>query len=383
MKSISITACLLLVIVIGTAQDKPSKTQFMVRGYGHSGLNSFSDGSETETNFEGTAFAPIFLFKHSDRIMFEAELEFELEDEGVKIGFEYADFNYILNDYMTFRAGKFLLPFGTFVERYHPAWINKLSNMPLGFGHDGIAPSSGIGAELRGGFQLGYSKLNYSIYTTNGPILNTGADEPEESGILHFENYEDNNSNKAVGGRLGLLPFSNSSLELGFSMLTGKVGDEGDSIYENVTAELMAVDLSFVKQISVIKGIIDIKGQYNISNISDATYFETHPGDSIPEEYTFNNSSTAYYGQLSYRPSMLENKFFKNVEIVGRYSVIQTPEGAEWEQEATQLTVGLNYWLSWRSVLKFSYQMTESEGGHGGSGVTNTTGMFFHWALGF
>ncbi len=365
------------------AQDfKPSKTQFMIRGYGHSGLNYEKVNDEDpDVSFVGATFAPIFLFKHSDRLLFEAELEFELEDGEVKVGFEYANFNYVLNKYITARAGKFLLPFGTFMERLHPAWINRLSTLPLGFGHDGVAPSSGIGVELRGSAPIGSGKINYSLYMINGPVLVTSAMDPEEAGMLRFENFEDNNGNKAVGGRLGILPLSNSSVELGVSFYNGLAGNSG-SEYENVAASLYALDFSYVKQISAIKGTLDIKAQYTQSNVSDANYYEMAPGDTIPVSYTFANTSNAYFAQLSYRPSMASG-FIKNVEIVGRYSTYTTPEGAEWELEASQFAIGLNYWLSWRSVLKFSYQITESVGGHGSTGANTTRGMFAHWALGF
>ena len=143
---------------------------------------------------------------------------------------------------MIVRAGKFLIPFGTFMERLHPAWINRLPTRPLGFGHDGIAPSSGIGIELRGAFDLGGPKLNYSVYSTNGPRLKDGSEEPEEAGMLLFENFVDNNNSKAFGGRLGILPFADSSTELGFSAYsTNGVGD-ADSIYEDVGAFLYAID---------------------------------------------------------------------------------------------------------------------------------------------
>ena len=127
-----------------TEPFNPSKTQFMIRGYGHTGLNTMSNDDETESSYVGSAFAPIFLFKHSDKLLFEAELEFVLEGNELEVGLEYADVMYVLNKNMTVRAGKFLLPFGTFMERLHPAWINRLPTTPLGYGHDGIAPSSGI-----------------------------------------------------------------------------------------------------------------------------------------------------------------------------------------------------------------------------------------------
>jgi len=365
---------------IVSQQYKPSKTQFMIRGYGHTGLNFTNTEGERESSYVGSAFAPIFLFKHSDRLMFEAELEFGLENNELEIGLEYADVMYVLNKNMTVRAGKFLLPFGTFMERLHPAWINRLPTRPLGFGHDGIAPASGIGVELRGAFDLGGSKLNYAVYSTNGPRLKDGTEEPEEAGMLMFQNFEDNNTSKAFGGRIGLLPFADSSTEIGFSTYsTSKVG-AADSNYENVGAFLYAIDFAFIKQIPALGGFIDIKGQYNNSDIDDATYTEVHE-DGDEEEYTFDNKSNSLYTQLSYRPTMASSDFMKKLEFVVRYSNLNTPEGAEWEEQSDQYAFGLNYWLTWRSVIKIAYQTTDSVGGHDGGGTTNN--FFVHWAIGF
>jgi hypothetical protein len=357
----------------------PSKTQFMIRGYGHTGLNFMNSEGEKESSYVGSAFAPIFLFKHSDRLMFEAELEFVLENNELEVGLEYADVMYVLNKNMTVRAGKFLLPFGTFMERLHPAWINRLPTRPLGFGHDGIAPSSGIGIELRGAFDLGGPKLNYSVYSTNGPRLKDGSEEPEEAGMLLFQNFEDNNNSKAFGGRLGILPFADSSTEFGFSAYSTNGVGETDSEYEDVGAFLYAIDFSFVKQVPAIGGFIDIKGQYNNSNIDDATYIEIE--DDVEEEYTFDNKSNSFYTQLSYRPTMAESDFLKKLELVGRYSNYNAPEGAEWEEQSEQYAFGLNYWLTWRSVIKVAYQTTDSVGGHDGGGTVN--GFYIHWAIGF
>lgn len=359
---------------------KPSKTQFMIRGYGHTGLNFMSAEEEKESSYVGSAFAPIFLFKHSDRLMFEAELEFVLENNELEVGLEYADVMYVLNKNMTVRAGKFLLPFGTFMERLHPAWINRLPTRPLGFGHDGIAPSSGIGVELRGAFDLGGPTLNYSVYSTNGPRLKDGSEEPEEAGLLSFNNYEDNNTSKAFGGRIGILPFADSSTEFGFSAYSTNGVGETDSAYEDIGAFLYSIDFAFIKQIPAIKGFIDIKGQYNNSDVDDATYIETHE-DGDEEEYTFDNKSNSFYTQLSYRPTMASSDFLKKLELVGRYSNLNTPEGAEWEEQSDQYAFGLNYWLTWRSVVKVAYQTTDSVGGHDGGGTTN--GFFIHWAIGF
>ncbi len=384
----------LLILLIGLlitgniihAQDsKSGRTQFMVRGYGHAGLDYLKTPDGNELSYVGAAFAPIFLFKQGNRFMFESELEFVLEENKLEINLEYANLMFVINKYLMIRAGKFLLPFGTFMERLHPAWINRLSSKPLGFGHDGIAPASGIGLELRGSAPIGGSTINYSIYSTNGPKLKDGSEEPEEAGMLNFENYIDNNINKFIGGRVGYLPLNNSSMEFGLSYFTGKVGDKG-SIYEDVRASLWAVDFSYVKQISPIQGVIDIKAQYNQTGVSEAYYPEDEEHRDSTDFYTFNNLSRAYYAQLSYRPSMAGNMFLKNLEIVGRYSELNTPEGSDWESNINELSFGLNYWITWRQVVKINYGIVNSEGGHDaeeGAGKQKSNTLFVHWAIGF
>ena len=377
---------LLAMIFVGTLYSQtynsyePSKTQFMIRGYGHTGFNYQNSEGEKQSSFVGSAFSPIFLFKHSDRLMFESELEFELENNTLNIGLEYADVMYVLNKNATVRAGKFLLPFGTFMERFHPAWINRLPTRPLGFGHDGITPSSGVGVELRGVIDLGAPKLNYSVYATNGPRLKDGSEEPEEAGMLEFENYDDNNVSKAFGGRLGLLPFSDSSTELGFSVYSTNGLGATHSKYENIGAFLYAVDFAFVKQIPDLKGFIDVKAQYNNSKVDAATYTRIDE-NSLEEEYSFDNRSNSFYGQLSYRPTMAESNFLKKTEFVGRYSNFNAPISAEWEEKSQQYTFGIDYWLTWRSAIKLSYETTKKEYSQGA--VAHIDGVFLHWAVGF
>ena len=144
-------------------------------------------------------------------------------------------------------------------------------------------------------------------------------------------------------------------------------------------AFLYAFDFSYVKQISAISGLLDFKAQYNNSSVDDAFYFDEHE----EEFYTFDNQSDSFYLQLSYRPIMAGSDFVKKLEFVGRYSESNTPEGAEWESESSQYSFGLNYWLSWRSLIKLSYETYDIEGGHGGDGLTNIDSFSIHWAIGF
>ncbi len=355
---------------------KPGKSRYLLRGYAHSGLEL----TDEEFTFVGGSFNPLLIFRQSDRLLFEGELELELEGNELHLGLEYANMSYLLTKSLTFRAGKILIPFGTFIPNLHPAWINKFPTRPLGAGHDGLLPGADIGLELRGAAYLGPVKTNYSVYAINGPQLNDGSMEPEEGGILHYEIVPDNNKNKAVGGRVGFFPMSNSALEIGLSALYGKVGDK-DSKYEDVAALLYALDLSYVRNLPGISSVLDIKAQYSVTDVEEAEFPEP---DEPGEFHTFDNKSTTWFAQLSLRPAFVENKFIQNLEIAGRYSSLRTPEGAPWEVDQKQWEVGLNYWLDWRTLFKFSYRTISGEAGeHGGEPSETGDAFFIHWAIGF
>jgi len=361
--------------------NKPGVSRFLLRGYAHSGLQI----TDEEFSFVGGSFNPLFIYKQSDRLLFESEWELELAGGEIELGVEYANMSYLVSKTLTFRAGKILVPFGIFVPNLHPAWINKFPTAPLGAGHDGIIPSSDIGLELRGGSYLGNFKINYSVYALNGAQLNDGEEEPEEAGILHHAIFPDNNKGKTIGGRIGLFPFHDSSLELGFSGMYGKVGAK-DTDLEDVNALHYAIDLSYVKTLSAMSSVLDLKAQYNGLNVDDANYpFHENPDDLV----TFDNNSTAWFAQLSLRPALVENNVVRQLEFAGRYSALKTPEGSEWETDQTQIDLGVNYWVDWRTLFKVSYRISnggddheeEEEAGHGGGVEGNA--LFIHWAIGF
>jgi hypothetical protein len=363
---------------------KPGKSRFLLRGYAHSGLQA----TKEDVTFEGGSFNPLLIYRQSDRLLFESELEIELNGDEVELGLEYANISYLLSNTLTLRVGKTLTPFGIFVPRLHPAWINKFPNFPLGAGHhSGILPTSDIGAELRGGAYLGASKINYSLYVVNGPRLNTGEDEPEEAGMLHYGDFPDNNKNKTIGARVGFLPFSNSSLEIGVSGMYGKVGDK-DSDYEDIYARLYGFDLTYVKNLPSISSVLDIKGQFAVVDVDNASF--PMPDDPTGELfYDFDNRSTTYFAQVSLRPALLSSAILRNFEVVGRYSSLETPEGALWETNQTQWDIGLNYWLDWRTLFKLSYRINSVKGeaheenGHGhDEAAAGENAFFLHWAIG-
>ncbi|MEQ9442780.1 MAG: hypothetical protein RIG62_27310 [Cyclobacteriaceae bacterium] len=364
----------------GTLDPKPGNSRFLLRGYSDATFLS----NDEEATFGSARFVPLFLYKQSDKLFFEGELEFAVEDGELEIALEYANINYSLAPNLNLRAGKILIPFGIFFDRLHPSWINRLPTVPLGYGHDGILPTSDLGVELRGASYLGGMKFNYSLYVMNGPRIEDGEEEADEVGMIVHEGDEDNNNNKAVGGRLGVFPFRDQSLEIGFSAQSAKLGNR-DSELEEVGAWLYAFDWTYVRKVSWLSGLIDFKGQVNFINIDDQTY-EVEESSGI-ESYTFDNKSNSTFFQLGYRPTFGSSQFVKNLELVGRYSTLNTPEEAPWESERTQLAIGLNYWIDWRTAIKVAYQLDSVTGGHAEEGeaseATDVNTLYMQWTLGF
>ena len=78
---------------------------------------------------------------------------------------DYAQLDFIANQYLTVTAGRFLTPFGIFNERLYPVWIRNLQTDPLIL-PIGIGPSNAsTGAMARGGFKATSKfNINYAVY---------------------------------------------------------------------------------------------------------------------------------------------------------------------------------------------------------------------------
>jgi len=149
------------------------------------------------------------------------------------------------------------------------------------------------------------------------------------------------------------------------------------------------VDLTYVKSIPAIKSVIDIKAQANLVNNDDADFIDPEDTTGVAT-YTFDNSSSTYFAQLSIRPSFVNSPVLRNIELVGRYSSIDTPEGSLWEANDDKWDFGLNYWVNWRTVVKVSFssgkltgEAEDEEGVEGIDEPSRQNAFFLHWAIGF
>lgn len=315
-------------------------SRFVLGGYGFGNYvfrGKHGDQNERTNSFRA-GFNPVFLYRLNDWIYFEAEPEFELSTT-TEVGLEYAKANVFLNDYMTLGVGKYLLPFGEFVERLHPAWINKLVTQPLPFREEtdegGLLPFGQVGAQLRGAVPLDSPgrSVEYTLFVGNGPRFAS-----KERGAILEGNQKDNNSPKAYGARVGFrpLPFDwgLGRLKFGASTYNG-VWRRGrwldvwglDTVYQREPFELRAEYLGFHREM--------------FSGVST-------------------DNRNGWYLQGAYKLSSVPIRFIDRSEVILRFSGVNSPQNPDpgdhpFIKRPRQVTLGWDYWLTPSVVWKLEY----------------------------
>lgn len=345
--------------VNAASEWRDPNTLIHMSGYADVG---YVDGDNQDGSFVAGSFSPIFHFQYKDLVMMEAELEYEIEEDGeTETNLEYMTIDWFVNDYATLVGGKFLSPIGQFRQNLHPSWINKLPSAPPGFGHDGAAPTSELGVQLRGGFPLGKMRSNYAIYLGNGPELIAEFEdgEFELDGIDAEAKGFDNDGEQVWGGRFAILPFA--GLEIGVSAATGKatvtsieVGghdgeeeDEHDADEEAGAPELhdeeaRDYDVFGVDGVFHYKAFT-LRGEYVKSKVGKATTGATASASGDWE---------SWYTQASF---LIPNSKFEGVV---RYTDFDTPHDSA-DQE--QWSVGVNYLFSSNFIGKIAYELNDGE----------------------
>jgi len=285
-------------------------------------------------------FNPMFHFLYENKILWEAELEVVVEENGeTEIGLEYTTVDWFLNDNLTLIAGKFLSPIGNFRQNLHPSWINKLPSAPPGFGHDGAAPISEVGVQLRGVAPMGNSRLNYAFFLGNGPKIEG------EDGEIHAIEAEgfasDPDDEKVFGGRVAFLPIP--SLELAVSGATGDaavVEDDGIDVEGDPKRgyQVLGFDASYQWN------NLDLRGEYVKQEV------DPNPLSIAPEGGVWET----WYAQAAYK--FADGKW----EGVARYTDFQSPHADDTQE---QLALGINYLITPSAFLKFGYESNKGEPG--------------------
>lgn len=318
--------------------------------------NSLADADHYE-------FSPMFLWRHENKFLVEFEPSFSDDQLGVN----WAAISYFVLPGLIVRGGYMVLPFGAYNKRLAAGWINKLASDP-----EGVAGSTDYAVEAQGGIQTGSMKWSYDIAVSNGMKLNPD-DTTQNAGIV------DNNKNKTITARIGWLPLSNSSVEVGASIMTGKVGDAGTKDV-NIMANLYALDLNIVENIKPFQ--LNVKGQYSITDVDRTDYI--NPIDS--SIYSYNNHTTTGYVMAGLRP-VFAKSFIKNFEIAGRYGNYTSPLNSLFGTKDNSFAIGLDYWLNWRTVVKYTYEgiketsrVSEAVGGTPGA-LTRSNSMYLQFSI--
>ena len=293
-------------------------------------------------------FAPIFLYRAGDNILFEAGFDTTIQNNapnssGYSTSFDlsFAQLDYVMNDYVTLAAGDLLLPLGTYTER-GAGWLNKIPDDPLAV--DALIPGSGVGAELLGAIPVGDAGkfLNYSVYGVNGP---SSADGTGNAGALDLGGNVGVRSDGVVanlhgdlsgGARLGFfVPFKpHYDLELGLSGQSGEWDNAGSHLWSaGVLDAALHLGPNF-----------EAKGEYIVSRYGSDDFGQI--------------DQHGWYMQAGYKLAGLnfELPAINNLELVGRYDSLHDGLGTSTER----YTVGYVYYFTSTLLFEGDYEFLHS-----------------------
>ena len=317
--------------------------------------------------FTQADFAPIFLYRAGNNVLFEAGFDVTLQNGAVtlangqtgnigtqtSISLSFAQMDYLLNDYMTVVAGEMLLPLGTYTER-NAGWLNLIPDDPL---PRSVLPETGIGAQLRGSVPIGQNgqMVTYSVYASNGPgsVDGTGRATTIDSngnvlpnldfgnvGIQSNGTTGNEHASVGGGGRLGwFFPLKpHYDLELGISGDTGPWNNQGDKNWSAIVVDA-AVHIS---------PYFEVKGEYI------NTWWQTSDMGTL--------APRGWWIQPAFKLAALNQNlnlpFINNLELVSRFDWVDDGLGTRTQRE----TVGYVYYLTNTLLLEGDYEWVHSRG---------------------
>jgi len=348
---------------LGPSEEASATRNFLVTGMADT-LYQKSEGHNG--SFAQAHVAPILLFRANDKTLFETELEMKVASDGsTELGLEYAQLDYLFNDYLTLIAGRFVLPLGVVREKHDAVWINKLPTMPLPESDaTALIPENDTGVQARGAFHLSDPLvMTYALYAGNGPgsgedgpghFDSTGTWQPTSNG---FQGGSSVSGKPNGGGRLALFhPWkANHDVEFGVS------GQTGRGMY-NLMWSAFALDASLH-----LGPYLECRGEF-IDTWEDTTDVGTL-------------RRKGWWAQAAYKLAglNLERPLINNFEAVFRYGGEQLPDG-----HINEYDLGLIYHVSNTLLLKGAYSFMDGNAFNRDAGVNKWPNMFtFQVAYGF
>src|SRR3990172_7092881 len=260
------------------------------------------------------------------RLAFDSEVEIIKGFKKYKL--EKFEFDYdIVGKLLVIRTGKFKYPLG--IERFvEDGPLNKLVDRPLPSIRIIPGTYSDIGGMFYGTIPFpSDTKLKYEIAVTNG------LEGPDPKDVQHLC---DNNSNKAIGGRLGyeFLP----GLEIGGSYSRQKYDEDN-----HLDIDFLGVDIQYKR------GNLELRGEYIASDV-DRT---TADGG--------NFDRNGYYLQASYKYPFDLN-YVRSLEGVFRFDSVDPNRDVTDGNEADRIAIGMNYSPMDHGEIKFEYEIEDEPG---------------------
>jgi len=332
----------------------------------------FGKVSGQHSAFTLADFAPIFLYRANDNILFEAGFDVRLQNGSVtlasgqtgnsgtttSIDLSFATLDYLLNDYVTFVGGYMLLPLGTYSER-SAGWLNKIPDDPL---PRAVLPGTGVGAQLRGSIPIGQcgQMVTYSAYVANGPgsvdgsgnanfVDSSGNVLPNldfgNVGIQSNGNTGNLHSSVNGGGRLGwFFPLKpHYDLELGISGQTGPWDNAGNRTWSALVGDA-ALHIS---------PYFELKGEYI------NTWWQTSDMGTL--------APRGWWIQPAFKLAALNQNLnlplINNLELVSRFDWVDDGLGTRTQRE----TAGYVYYLTNTLWLEGDYEWLHTRGPHAAS----------------
>jgi hypothetical protein len=294
-------------------------------------------------------FAPIFLFRGGDRILFEAGFDFILQnnapaDSGntTTINLSFATLDYLINDYVTFVGGNMLLPLGTYSER-SAGWLNKFPDAPL---PRDVLPGNGVGVQLRGGIPIGDrgASITYSGFVVNGASSIDGSGKADQLdlggnvGLTSDNRFANLHGGAGWGGRIAtFFPWKPTyDVEVGISGMSGPWDNAGRQQYSALVADWALH----------IGPAVEIKGEYMNTWVGT-----DNRGTIDPHGWWIQ----AGYKLLGLR---VDNPYLNKLELVGRYDTIDDGLGSRPERG----TFGAVYYVTNTLWLEGDYEFVNNHG---------------------
>jgi hypothetical protein len=310
-------------------------------------------------------FAPIFLYRAHDNLLFEAGADITLQNgtvdlqnggtgnSGTTTSFDlsFAQMDYLYNDYLTFVGGYMLLPLGTYTER-SAGWLNKIPDDPL---PRAFLPESGVGAQFRGAVPMGGTGqyISYSAFAVNGPSSVDGTGNAftvdasgnqipnlDLGGNVGFDSDGNSignlNGAPSGGGRIGwFIPWkAHDDLELGLSGQSGTWDNNGSQRW---SAGVLDAALH-------VSPYFEAKGEYIYSWQQTADLGTIHP--------------RGWWAQAGYKLAGLNTDYslLNNLELVVRYDTTDDGIGTK----IHRYTAGYVYYFSNTLLFEGDYEIVNS-----------------------